>query len=85
MKAGVDISSVHNNYFSNLKQILVENVGKSIEHCLVLWMTSTGAMRKHQALACHNDSNKSYPMEIYSLFHRTGSKKNEWALIPTTR
>lgn len=38
-------------------------------------MTSTGEMRNHQALACHTDTNKSHPMEIYSLFHRTGSKK----------
>jgi len=75
MQAGVAISSADKNYFSNLKHVLAANVGKSIEHCLVLWMTNTGEMRNHQALACHTDTNKSHPMEIYSLFHRTGRKK----------
>ena len=80
VSAGISLSSVDGNYFSNLSQILADNIGESIEHCLVLWMTSTGEMRNHQALACHTDTNRSHDMEIYSLFHRTGSAKKDGLL-----
>ena len=72
---GVNIVGIWIYLLYNLQHVLAANVGKSIEHCLVLWMTNTGEMRNHQALACHTDTNKSHPMEIYSLFHRTGRKK----------
>jgi len=74
--AGITISKHNNLYLPELCKILSnKKEGDSIEECLVKWMVTTGEMRNHQAIACHVDTNKSHPLEIYSLFHRIGATK----------
>ena len=80
VSAGISLLSVDSNYFSNLSQILADHIGESIDNCLVLWMTSTGEIRNHQALVCHTDTNHSHDMETCSLFHRTESAKKDGLL-----
>ena len=77
VSTGISLSLVDDKYFSNLSQILANSVRDSIEHCLVLWMKSTGDMRNCQVLASHSDTNRSHDVETCSLFHRAGSAKKD--------
>ena len=43
---------------------------------LLEWACGTGEMRNHMALACHEDSNKSHPLESYTLFGRVADNDN---------
>ena len=74
--AGISIPKHNNFYLRELCKILSnKKEDDSIEESLVKWMVTTGEMRNHQALACHVDTNKSHPLEIYSVFHRVGAVK----------
>ena len=74
--AGISISKHNNLYLCELCKILSNKKEEdSIEESLVEWMVTTGEMRNHQAIACHVDTNKSHPLEIYSVFHRVGAIK----------
>ena len=82
--AELGIHEVGGCYLPELHSIMASRKsGATIEDCLVQWMTTTGEMRNHQALACHEDGNKSHPKEIYSVFHRAGvTKKNGLLYLP---
>lgn len=67
--------------FINLNRIL--NEPGSVSDALLRWMTSTGEMRNHQAVATHCDPNRSHEQEIYSVFRRDGcEKKNAYLYLP---
>jgi len=43
---------------------------------LLEWACNTGEMRNHMALHCHEDSNKSHPLESCTLFGRAPNNDN---------
>lgn len=67
-----------------LKKILEKNINRSVEDNLIEWMCTTGEMRNHQAVACHEDGNTSHYIELYTLFGRGNGiqKKDGFLYLP---
>ena len=80
VSSGIPLSSSDDNYFSNVNQTLADIVGKAIEQCLKLWITSIGEIRNHQSLACHTDANHSHDIKTSGLLRHAGSPKKDCLL-----
>ena len=58
--------------FGRLKLRLHANCHSSWTDVVLKWMTGTGEMRNHEAMACHTDGNYSHADEILTLFNQHG-------------
>ena len=71
----IPVSDAESFNFGRLKLLLYANCQSPCEDIVLKWMTGTGEMRNHEAMACHKDCNNSHGDEILSLFHRHGKTK----------
>ena len=79
----IPVSDAASFNFGRLKLLLCANCQSPCEDIVLKWMTGTGEMRNHEAVACHKDCNNSHGDEILSLFHRHGkTKKNGLIYFP---